>query len=242
MAISAAISANQILKRVAVEVGLPPVPDQMGSTDEAYLQLAGLLQVACEDLTLAYEWEFLVLPFQIVTQPGDTNEYDLPDDFSYFVPTTEWNVTTDERIYPLTAQQWRAIEASDITPINWSYRIFGGTMKVLPDPPSPNNTLNFEYISPNFAVRDDANRTPIDTLTIGSDIVLFDRTLISRYLKALWLEAKGFDSSAAYNSFNQIFSFVTGKDDSADKLSAGTRGRNFRLISMGNAPEEGYGR
>ena len=242
MSVSAAITANQILTRVAAEVGLPYEPDPVGSTLDEYLQLKALLQTACEDLCLAYEWEFLVRSFEILTKVGDTNEYALPDDFSYFVPKTEWNHSTDEPIIPLTAQQWRAILASDITPINWSYRIFGGTMKVLPDPPSPNQILKFEYISRFFIVKDDSGETPSDTIQSGSDKVLFDRTLVSRYLKYIWLDAKGFDSTSAGSAFDQIFSFLTGKDDSATTLNAGVKNRNFRLLTMANAPEEGYGR
>jgi hypothetical protein len=177
-----------------------------------------------------------------LTQAGDSNQYQLPQDFSYFVPKTEWNHSTDEPIVPLTAQQYRAIQASDITPINWAYRIFGGTIKVFPDPPSPNQDLRFEYISRYFVVRDDPSHTETDTIAAGSDLILFDRTLITRYLKFMWLDAKGFDSTSAGNSFNQVFSFLTGKDDSAGTLNAGGGGSTFRLLSMANAPEEGYGR
>ena len=241
MSVSAAITVNQILTRVAAETGLPHDPDPFGSSREEYNQLRALLQTACEDLCLANDWEFLTRPFTILTTDTDPASYPLPDDFSHFIPDTEWNHSTDEPIFPLSAQQWRAIKASDINPINWAYRIMGGKIELIPFPVSPDNDLRFEYSSRYFAIRHLLTDEPTDTIESGSDTILFDRTLISRYLKYLWLSAKGFDSTEAASAFNQIFGFLVGKDDAATTLNAGRRGRGFRMLNMRNAPDQGYG-
>ena len=75
---------------------------------------------------------------------------------------------------------------------------------------------------------------------VGTDRPLYDKTLITRYLKLKWLEAGGFATDKAQMDFNQSFSFITGFDKSAPILNAGNR-RGFPYISMWNVPDTGYG-
>jgi hypothetical protein len=77
--------------------------------------------------------------------------------------------------------------------------------------------------------------------TTGSDIPLFDKTLITRYTKVKILEAKGFDSTKAQDDFNQTFSFITGLDKGAEILNMG-RNRGFPYLNAWrNLPDTGYG-
>ncbi len=239
MSVSAAISVNQILTRVAVEAGLDSVADPFASTDAHYIQLKTLLQTACEDLCLAFMWEFLTYKFTISTQ-ADTSAYPLPSDFMQLVSETGWNQSTDEPIVQLTPQQWRAIEASDVDPINNGFRIMGGMINIVPANMSAGIELTFEYLSRNFALLSDAEKTPSAVFSSGADIILFDRVLIIRYLKMLWLEAKGFDSASANSAFTQIFEMVTGKDKGGERLNIG-RNSTGRLIGYRNIPDGNYG-
>jgi hypothetical protein len=71
--------------------------------------------------------------------------------------------------------------------------------------------------------------------------VLFDKTLVSRYLKAKWLEAAGFDTSKAQADFNQLFGFLTSKDKASPVLDQGGSRGGFRYLDSGNLPDTGYG-
>ena len=240
MSVSAAITVNQILTRVAVEAGLTFDSDPFASTREEYIQLKSLLQTACEDLCLAHPWEFLLKQFDIVTTFG-TREYNLPDDFLSFVDETGWNLSDDEPIYLLSPQQWRAIEADDIDPIDYGFRIIGGKINFIQKNIPDGIELRFEYLSRYFVAPATNPTTPTDSIETGADIILYDRTLITRYLKALWFEAKGFDSGTAQAAFAQIFDMLIGKDKGGQTLKAGGP-RGFRLISNANIPDHGYGR
>ena len=238
MSVSAAITVNQILTRVAVEAGLSADTDPFGSPREEYVQLRTLLQTACEDLCLAHPWEFLTRTLSITTT--SERAYPLPADFLNLVDETGWNMSTDEPIYLISPTQWRAIEAGDIDPVAYGFRIMGGKIvfiqKILP----VGIELRFEYISRNFVVPAADPTTTADSFAEGADTVLYDRTLITRYLKSLWFEAKGFDSTTAQSAFAQIFDMLIGKDKGGATLSAGGA-RQYRLLDNRNVPDHGYG-
>lgn len=87
MTVTAAISVNNILTRVAVESGLDAVTDPYGSVLQHYVQMRYLLQTAGEELCLLYPWEFLVVKKEITTTVASV--YDLPDDFQSIIPQSD---------------------------------------------------------------------------------------------------------------------------------------------------------
>jgi hypothetical protein len=102
--------------------------------------------------------------------------------------------------------------------------------------------INFEYISRNW-VTDNAGNNPNDMVRVGSDLVQYEPILIIKFLKAMWLEAKGFDSTAARTEFGHMFDSRTGRDEGAPILNAGGNIRGFPYISTRwNLPDTNYGR
>lgn len=238
--ITATMTVNQILTRVAVESGLDAATDPFASTEKEYIQLSSLLQVACEDLALAYPWEFLVKELEITTVDSQ-NAYPLPDDYLSLVSDTGWDLTSDTPVIPLSPQKWRAMEAGDIDPVETGFRIVGREIQLTPLDMTSGKQIKFEYICNSIAVTQAVPPEYIPTLGSGSDIVLFDRTLITRYLKVLWFEAKGFDTTAAQQSFNQIFDMVTSNNSGSTILKASGATGGFRMLDNCNAPDHGYG-
>lgn len=242
MTVTAKISVNDIMNRVAVECGLEAVTDPYGSPAQHFVQMKYLLQTAGDELCLAFPWEFLVRKFDITVLAGDDNQYDLPTDFVALTDQTGWNNSTDEPLIgPLSAQEWEAI-VSVTTPVtSYCYRIFDGVLNVLPDPPTEGINLTFEYQSRNWVEDGDTPGTYKDIFTAGADIVLYDRTLITRLLKVMWLEAKGFDTTAAQNSLNQVYNNIIGKDKGGKVLDAGRPFAVFRYLDVHNVPLTGFG-
>jgi hypothetical protein len=60
MPITTSANANEILNRVAVEVGLDPVADPYSTEDSAFIQLRFLINSVGVDLSLLHDWNFLV--------------------------------------------------------------------------------------------------------------------------------------------------------------------------------------
>lgn len=247
MAITRATTAEKIINRAAIEIGLSSVPDPYSSTDESFKQLTALLNTAGEELAIAYQWEFLTKEHQIITTSGDSGDYELPDDFLYFIPQTGWERANDVPLFgPLTAQDWTYLHGRDLVghTIYASFRLRAGKFSIFPQPPPDNLDINFEYQSKNW-VLDSSTEDYLETdeAVRAGDRILFDKVLVSRYLKVKYLETKGLDSSKARDDFYQSFSFLTNHDKSAGAIiNVGSRSRGFPYLDQyRNTPSTGYG-
>lgn len=239
-------TANTILNRVAAEVGITPVVDPYSSQDDSFVQMQHLLNTAGEELLQAYPWELMIREHAIITSALDTGDYELPSDFYYMINQTGWERANRYPIYgPLSAQDWQYLLGRKFVShtVHVSFRMQEGYFKIYPHPPPDGLEIHYEYVSKNW-VSDAVMPTPTyqDKVLTGTDTPLFDRTLISRFLKVKFLEAKGFDTTKAQDDFNQIFSFLTSHDKGARVLDAGGITRGFPYLThYRNVPDSGYG-
>jgi hypothetical protein len=236
---------NELLNRVAAEAGLLPVADPYADQAQHFLQLRYLLQTCGEELTLAHQWEWQTASHTILTQALDTGNYDLPSDFLHMIDQTHWERSQNVPVFgPLSAQDWTYLLGRDLvtSTIYATFRIKEGKFSLFPQPPPSGLDINFEYQSKNWVSDGQPTPTLSDAVTAGSEIVLFDRTLITRMLKLKWLEAKGFDTTKPQDDFNQVFSSITGKDKGAEIISAGRSGRTFPYLdTYRSTPDSGFG-
>jgi hypothetical protein len=237
-------TANDIINRVAVEVGLSKVTDPLSSPDETFVQLSELLNAAGQELVELHAWQALVKEYNVTTAPGDTGTYDLPDDFSYMIDQTGWDKTNRVAIGgPLSAQDWSYLEGRDLISqsIYASFRLVDNKFDLYPQDPVPTLTVRFEYISRNW-VQEQSTGLRSDLVTAGSDIVLYEPILIIKFLKVKFLQAKGFDTTAAATELENMFNSRTGKDTGAAVLSASRTGGGFPYLTpYGNTPDTGFG-
>jgi hypothetical protein len=243
MALTTIIQATEILNRVAAEVGKQPVLDPYSSADPVFIQMQYLLNTAGEELMQAYPWEFLVKEHQITTVEGQS-VYPLPDDFGYMINQTSWERNENIPLGgPLSAQDWTWLKGRDLAQntLYASFRIAQGTFNIYPDPPPAGLDINFEYITINWATNGAIPPVAQDKIILGSDLPLYDKTLITRYLKVKYLESAGFDTTKAQDDFAQSFSFLTGFDKAAPILNAGSGFRSYPYLSGCNLPDTGYG-
>lgn len=245
MTITSAENANEILNRVAAEVGLEPVADPWASTDQHFGQMRYLLQTAGEELTLAHVWEWQTRSHNIVTGVLETGNYPLPDDFLQMIDQTGWERSENVPLFgPLSAQDWTYLLGRDLVShtIYASFRIKEGQFSIFPQPPPSGLDINFEYQTKNWISDGQPTPTYSDKVLSGDETILFDRTLITRYLKLKWLEAKGFDTNKPQDDFNVVFTSLTGKDKGAEIISAGRNARQFPYLdSRYNTKDSGYG-
>jgi hypothetical protein len=146
---------------------------------------------------------------------------------------------------PLSPQDWQYLLGRDLvsSTIYASFRLQDGVMRLFPQPPPNGLDIHYEYVSKNWVIDQETAPPDIykDSVTQGTDKPLYDRTLITRYLKLKYLEAKGFDTTKAQADFNQSFSFLTGHDKGAEILNAGRRYGFPYLDAWRNLPDTGYG-
>ena len=237
-------TAGDIINRVAAEVGLRPVVDPYASEDDAFIQMQYLLDIAGEELVMAYPWEFLSKPHQIITALGDTGEYDLPADFAYMIQQTGWEKGQNVPLGGgLTPQEWTYLKGRDFgsSTIYASFRLAQGKFNIYPSPPPVGLDINFEYISLEWTEAPTSTMNTNVTATESGTIVKFDKTLISRLLKAKFLEASGFESSKAQADFATLFNMMTGKDKSPAVLNQGSGGGGYPYLDGANVPYSHFG-
>jgi hypothetical protein len=232
-------SANDILNQVGVEVGLEPVNDPWSSNDQSYRQLRYLINTAGEELSQLYPWEFLRKE-QTFTTDG-TGSYTLPTDFLYIINQSGWNRTDQNPLGgPLSPQAWQYLEASNLAgSLLVYYRLAGDAFLINND--TSGLSVAYEYISRNWVLDSTTGTTYIGKVQTGADQPLFNRTLISRMLKAKYLEAKGFDTSKAQADLNQAFQMLTARNRGAPILNTKVGARNYPLIGSQSIPDTGYG-
>ena len=234
-------TANDILNRVAVECGLDAATDPFTSTDKNFIQMKTLLNIAGEELCELHNWEFLTQVHSITTDSADSGDYDLPTDYLKMLDQTGWEAVNQVQLNgPLSAQQWRSLVVGTVLdPIYVSFRLREGYFSILPQPVTDGLEISFEYQSRNWVIDATDGTTLVGECNQGGDIPLFDKTLISRFLKVKWLEAKGFDTSKAQADLNQSFGFKTENDKGAPILNI-ARGRGWFSRGM-TVPESGFG-
>ena len=240
MTITSAATAEVILNRVAAEVGLTPLVggNAYTTSEPSYVQLRHLLNSAGEELTLVFPWEFLQRTHTITVVAGQ-RVYDLPADYSSMINQTQWDVGQQRRMIPTTSQTFKAYSVNNVGTLDVMFRVRDGRLELV-DQLATGTLLTFDYTSISWVVDGLDPLTRKDFASNPSDLVLFNRRLVTLFVKAKWLEAAGFDTAKAQADFNQTFAFVTGKDTPAPVLNLGGRSA-FRLVDGENAPYTGFG-
>jgi len=244
------IDAGTTINRSAAECGITPVVDPFTSSDASFKELVALLTSAGQEMLGLHEWNKLNRTHTIITgttvaNPPGTGKYDLPDDFGYFINQTGWDKT--ERLPlggPMTSQDYAYLVNTNLanSTVFVTFRMNEGQFWVLPDPPLSGQELNFQYISRNW-VQPAGTTLPddrTDAAVAFADLVLYEPILMVKFLKLRFLEAKGFDTTAAVGQFLTMFNSWTGKDVAAPVLRM-ARSRVFPYLGYRNIPETGYG-
>lgn len=244
-------TAANIINLAASECGLTAVADPYSSTDPAFVQFRNILTSVGRELNGMHEWQKLQQRHTINTtttpqNPALSGQYDLPDDFAWIIPQTGWTPTGAGLGLPLggplTPQDWTYLVGTNMasSTIYISIRQAQGQLWVLPAPPPANTDITFEYVS-RYWVADTGTVVGIRDQPVSSDnVILYEPTLITKFLKLRYLEAKGFDTTAALGQFLNAFMQWTGKDVTPPVLNA-ARNRTFPYLGWRNVPQTNYG-
>lgn len=203
--------------------------------------MRALLNISGEELSQNYPWAFLCKEHTFTTTTATA--YSLPTDFLYILNQSGWDRSNDRPLYgPLSSQDWSRLTGQDLSDSMWSvgFRISEGTFNMLPSPMTSGLNIAYEYVSRNWVLDATDGVSYIDAVGEGADTPQFDRTLLSRFLKVKFLEAKGFDSSKAQADLNQSFALITAREAGAPILNAGRTG-GFPYLGAHSVADTGFG-
>lgn len=218
------LTANEIINRAAVQVGLRKVSDPVGSTDDQSVQFTELLTVAGQELVELHPWQTLEGDIAVLTKEGDTGFYDLPADYAYLIDQTAWDHTNSVPVAgPLSEQDVAYLQGRNLITqsIYSAYYITGGQLALYPQPPTIGLDLRFKYIKRNWVEEAADSGVFQDEITEGDNLVYYEPIMITQYLKLKWREAKGFDTAKDALDFENMFLSRQGKDKGARVLNAG---------------------
>jgi len=228
-------------------LSLQKVPSATASTDPLIALMIEQANIAIAELFTQYEWPELTKEgtIEVFTNdppnPSYANEvsYDLPEDFFRFIDQTQWNASMRfPAVGPVAPQGWMTYLVFPISAnftLTWQVR--GGKIWFLNPPSPPGQTFRFMYYS-GATVRDADDQNLYKNLaTKNGDAFLLDGLLVTLLTRMKWLEAKGFDSSAAARDFATAWDARAGAKKGANILNmAGQRG-GYPYIGIGNLPD-----
>lgn len=214
-------TAANIINKVLLEQALSDsaVSNVYASTDAVVIQLRALLEGLGQDLAAMRPWSHLQKEHTLSTEVG-VQTYALPAGYVGMLPQTQWNRSTDlELLGPLNPQAWQEAVSSDaVATTNYLFRVRGNTLLLEPTP-STVETLAFEYVSAYWVVPVGQTSPTTEAPTANTDVLWFDRRLLVAGLTLRWMDAKGFDTTAAQRAYDAALSAAMGNDGAAPVLN-----------------------
>jgi hypothetical protein len=233
-------SAKQVLNQVAGELGIPQVSSVVGLTDVQSIQLLSLLNSGGNELMLYYPWEQFTKEWEFTTVLNQS-DYELPDDYNYFVDQTQWDRTNHWPLLgPKTAQEWAWLKGSLVAPLpRLRYRVQENLFKIYPTPTSntspPAFKLAMEYVSRNWVLANTG--TEYSMILADGDILQYNPWLLIKFVKFKFYELKGFSTAGVNGDFMRVFNSLTGKDTGAQKLSLSPQQNFVGYIGPWSVPD-----
>ena len=229
-------TAQDVLKQVAGELGLPRPTTITGIEDVQSVQLLSLLNSGGNELLLYYPWEQFVTEWLINVADG-INDRPVPDDLSYFTNQTQWDRTNHWPLLgPKSPQEWAWLKGALVAPLpRLRFRIQRNLFTLYPTP-SPSGTphmLAMEYISKNWV---ESSAGPASMIVADSDVLLYDPWLLIKFVKFKFYELKGFPTAGVNGDFMRVFNSLTGKDTGAEILSLSPQ-RTNQFVGPWSVPD-----
>lgn len=238
-----------VVQQAMLEMGLPRPNEVVASADATVQQLLALFNSCGYEMVLGYPWEQLQKEWILTTQEG-LADYELPDDWSYFIDQTQWDRTNHWPLLgPKTAQEWQWLKGGLLSSgPRLRYRLRAGKFQLFPTPSATNTptsgsdgtfvpwTLAMEYIANTWLASASLANTYYTEAQNDSDILLLDPWIMVKFLKLKFWEAKGLDTSAYTKDFLNTWNFRLGKDKGAPILTLSPRPRT-QLIGINNIPD-----
>ena len=195
----------------------------MSSGDDQLLQIVGLLNRICRDLTRRKDWQALQFEAVWTSTAGEDQGAMTtlaPNAFKALSAQTIFDRTTGLKILgPNSQAKWQADKALHITGPSYQYRIVRGHLLIQPAMEA-GHTLAFEYNS-NGCVKDAVDLVTMHKpgFTKDDDEFLLDEALALAGLAYHWRREKGFAFATEFQDYEALIADIFGRDASKPVLN-----------------------
>lgn len=212
-----------ICSDAAEETGFPAPSTIIGNSDATAKQLLRLAKKESEICSQATEWQILTKEYTFTLATAD-QDYALPSDFRWIVPSTTWN-RDNKRIVinPVTSQEWQFLKGwTTISGLNLRSRIRNNQMEFEQTIAAADNgkTIAYEYLS-KFPVDIAAGGTTKQFFTIDTDVSLLDEELITQGVKWRFKKEKGLDWEEDFAEYDLLKKKQMARDGGARTINMG---------------------
>jgi hypothetical protein len=238
---------SNVIQTACKLLSLPVPNDAAGSEDPNVVLMRAVANMASLEMLNLYEWPTLTKMGSIdvfTAAPPSSSEatetaFDLPQDFYRFIDQTQWNgAMRFPAVGPVAPQGWMTYMVFPISAnftLTWQVR--EGKIYFLNAPPSPGQQFRFMYLSRALVIDADNSDLFKNVATKNGDKFVLDGILMTLMTRMKWLEAKGFDSSAAVRDFMTAFDSRVGAAKGANILNMAGGRHDYPYIGIGNLPE-----
>jgi hypothetical protein len=143
---------------------------------------------------------------------------------------------------PVSSQGWMTYLVFPVSAnftLTWQVR--DGKIWFLNPPAAPGQVFKFMYMTKAYIRDADATDVYKNIAAKNGDVFILDPLLIIHLTRMKWLEAKGFDSSAAARDFATAWDARAGASKGANIINMAGRSGAFPLLNTGNLPQTNYG-
>jgi hypothetical protein len=234
------MSLLTICQNAADDIGFPAPATIINNSDQNAKQLLRLANREGHALSKATDWQALKREATITLLTAD-QDYALPADFGWIIPTTTWNRSTNRYVLnPLTSTEWQLSKGLESTGgLNLRARIIGNQVVFDQTITSAENnqTVIYEYISSYWAqssglVAAAAWAADTDTARLSEELITLG--IIWRFKKSKGLDDWEVDQKEYRNQKDKIIA----RDGGMRKLCfGGGEGDGMGV----NVPDAGYG-
>lgn len=199
-----------IIQGAALRVGIAPAPATGITGDPNGRALVEAARQEARALARRHDWSALVKEKTFTTTATETQTGALPTDYDRMTPGSFMNRSLVREVRgPLTSQEWQALQALNVAPIFDRFRIRGGLLLIFPAP-AAGQTMAFEYVTNQWCTSS-LGVAQSDWLA-DTDLPLLDAELLTLGVVWRYLQAKGFEYSEAFRSYEMAVSDAMGRD------------------------------
>jgi hypothetical protein len=176
-----------IVKSVALKVGVTVPTVAVTSIDQNIQQIIGFVNEDGQELAARYSWQELTKEATfttVATESQGTIQAKTGADFAFVLNETMWDRSTRRPVFgPKVPAEWQQLKAQYMTGPWSQYRIRGNQVLFIPVP-AAGHTIYFEWVSKYWATTTGGLLGTQSTLAADTDIASLDERLIT--LGAVW--------------------------------------------------------